>query len=139
MIVIRGLVLGSCLMTAQLVLAPRPAAACGMYVAPIQYMKPQRADELLAQAVQKIDDGAWASAARLANRIAAHRGPRADQRAQALALAGLAAWQVGAKARALALFKRARQLDAPAVSIEGVLAHVKAPDQRAALRAALEA
>jgi hypothetical protein len=140
MVVIRRrLILGSCLMAALFAVAPLPAAACEMERMPVMQMRPPRADELLVQANRKIEGGDWAAASRLANQVAESRGPRPEQRAQALAIVGWSAWQFGAKARALSAFKRARLLDRKGASIDQVLARVKAPEQLAALRAALEA
>ena len=135
----RTLVLGSCLVAAAAFAAPERAVACGMYRMPIMQMRPARADELLVSAGQKIEKADWAAASRLANQVAESKGPRAQQRAEALAIVGWAAWQAGARARALSAFKRARLLDAKGGSIDGVLARVKAPEKLAALRAALEA
>jgi cytochrome c-type biogenesis protein CcmH/NrfG len=134
MLVLRRLLLGSCLVVTALALAPRPAAACGMLYVPTLRMSPQRADELLVQIEEKLDQQKLAAAARLALQIADSRGPTGPQRAQALAVLGVVRWQQGSKALALAAFRQARRLDLQGTSIEGVLARAKAP---AALRAAL--
>jgi hypothetical protein len=140
MVAIRRLLLGSCLIAAVAVAAPaKRAVACGMLYRPSMQVQPARADELLAEAGHALDKGEWAVAARLADRVAGSPGPRSQQRAQAFATAGLAHWQLGARARALAAFKHARQLDQKGASIDGVLARVKEPATVAAVRAALEA
>jgi hypothetical protein len=121
-------------------LAPRPAAACAMEVRfPRRQIAPPQAEELLARAGHLIDRGAWTAAAALAGRVVDGRGPRPEQRAAALAILGWSAWRTGARARALVTFRRARQLDAEGKAVEDLLARVKAPEEVAALRAALEA
>lgn len=135
----RTLVLGSCLMAAALMAAPRPAAACAMGRMPILRMQPPRADELLVKAGRQIDEANWAAASRLANQVAEARGPRPEQRASALAIVGWAAWQAGARARALTAFRRARALDAGGEATEKVLARAGSDEKVKALRAALEA
>jgi hypothetical protein len=139
MVMARSLVLGSCLMAAALMAAPRPAVACGMYRMPILRMQPPRADELLVQAGRKIDVSDWVAASRLANQVAEARGPRPEQQAAALAIVGWAAWQAGARARALTAFKRARALDAKGEATEKVLARAGANEKLKALRLALRA
>jgi hypothetical protein len=137
----RSLVLGSFLIAAvaSIVVAPSPASACGMIRMPTMRVRPAHADELLVQAGRRIERGDWAGAARVANRVAESDLARPDQRAQALAIVGWSAWQFGAKVRALSKFRQARKLDAGGEKIDGVLARVKAPEQLAALRSALEA
>jgi hypothetical protein len=139
MLIARTLVLGSCLLAAAVAVAPRPATACGMYRMPIMRMKPASADDLLAQARRKIDQADWTAASRLVSAVAESTGPRSEQRAQALAIMGWSAWQAGARARALAYFRRARALDTKGAAVDGVLAQVKTPVELQALRAALEA
>jgi len=135
----RTLVLGSSLMAAALMVAPRPAEACGMYRMPILRMQPPRADELLVKAGRKIEQSDWAAASRLASKVAEARGPRPEQQAAALAIVGWAAWQAGARGRALVAFKRARLLDAKDEATEKVLARANAAEKLKALRAALRA
>jgi len=135
----RSLVLGFSLVAAAIAAAPRPAQACGMYRMPILRMGPPQAEELLAQARKQIEKADWAAASRVAHRVAEARGPRAEQRAEADSIMGWAAWQAGARARALALFKQARALDRKGDTIEHVLAMTKAPEKLKALREALEA
>jgi len=136
---VRTLILGSCLTAAAVVAAPHPAVACGMYRMPILRMQPPRADDLLAQAGRKIDASDWPAASRLANQVAEARGPRPEQQAAALAIVGWAAWQAGARARALTAFRRARALDAKGEATEKVLAKANAVEKLKALRAALRA
>jgi hypothetical protein len=136
---IRTLILGSCLAGAVVTAVPRSAGACGMYRMPMLRMQPMRADELLAQAGRKIDASDWPAASRLANQVAEARGPRAEQRAAALAIVGWAAWQAGAQARALTAFRKARLLDARGEATEKVLARANAVEKLKALRAALRA
>lgn len=135
----RTLVLGSCLMMGAAVVAPRPAEACGMYRMPILRMQPPRAEELLVEAGRKIEKSEWAAASRLANQVAEARGPRPEQQAAALAIVGWAAWQAGARARALSAFKRARALDATGEATEKVLARANVAEKLKALRLALKA
>jgi hypothetical protein len=138
-VIARSLVLGFSLVAAALVAAPRPAQACGMYRMPILRMHPPQAEELLAQARKKIDEADWPAASRVASRVAEARGPRGQQQAEAYSIMGWAAWQAGARGRALAMFKQARALDSKGETIEQVLAMTHAPEKLKALREALEA
>jgi hypothetical protein len=137
-VIARSLLLGSVLMAA-VTAAPREVVACGMYRMPILRMQPPHAEELLVQARTKIEKVDWPAASRLAGQVAEARGPRAEQQAEAYAIMGWAAWQAGARRRALTLFKQARALDRKGETVEHVLAMTNAPEKLKALRAALEA
>jgi hypothetical protein len=136
--VARSLVLGLSLVAVSTVAAP-PAQACRMYRMPILRMQPPQAEELLVQARKQIERADWPGASRVASRITDARGPRAEQRAEAYSIMGWAAWQAGARARALSMFKQARALDKKGEAIEQVLAMTHAPEKLKALREALEA
>ena len=138
MVMARSLVLGFSL-AAAIAAAPRPAVACGMYRMPILKMQPPRAEELLVEAGKKIQADQWAAASRLADQVARAVGPRDEQKAAALAIVGWAAWQAGARARALAAFRRARALDKEGKATDEVLARAKVADKLHALRASLKA
>jgi hypothetical protein len=138
-VIARSLVLGSVLMAAAVTATPREAVACEMYRMPILRMQPPQAEDLLAQARKKIEKVDWPAASRLASRVAEARGPRAEQQAEAYAVMGWAAWQAGARRRALTLFKQARALDRKGEAVEHVLAMTNAPEKLKALREALEA
>jgi hypothetical protein len=138
MVMARSLVLGFSLVVAAIA-APRPAAACGMYRMPILKMQPPRAEELLVEAGKKIQADQWAAASRLADQVQRAVGPRDEQKAAALAIVGWAAWQAGARARALAAFRRARALDKEGKATDEVLARAKVADKLHALRASLKA
>jgi hypothetical protein len=135
----RSLVLGFSLVVAAVATTPRSAQACGMLRMPILRMQPPQAEELLVQARERIEKGDWPGASRLANRVAERRGPRDGQRAEAYSMMGWAAWEAGARGRALAMFKQARALDGKGEVIEQVLAMTRAPEKLKALRRALEA
>jgi hypothetical protein len=135
----RSLVLGFLLVTAAVATPPRPAQACEMYRMPILRMQAPQAEELLVKARERIEKADWPGASRLANRVAESRGPRDGQRAEAYSIMGWAAWEAGARGRALAIFKQARALDRKGESIEHVLAMTHAPEKLKALRQALEA
>jgi len=139
LVIARSLVLGSCLVAATVFAAPPRAVACGMVRMPMLRMQPPQAEELLVQARKKIEKGDWPAASRLAGQITESHGPRPEQQAEALAVVGWAAWQAGARARALSSFRRARLLDKKGQSVDQVLALVNAPEKLKALRAALEA
>ena len=138
-VIARSLVLGSVLVAATVTAAPTEAIACGMYRMPIIRMQPPHAQDLLAQARKKIEKADWPAASRLAGQITEARGPRDEQRAEAYSIMGWAAWQAGARSRALTLFRQARALDRKGQTIEQVLAMTRAPEKLRALREALEA
>jgi hypothetical protein len=139
LVTVRSLVLGSLLAAATAAAAPRSAVACGMERIIIQRLQPPAAEELLVQARKRIEKGDWPLASRTAGRIVDARGPRPEQRAEAYSIMGWAAWQAGARGRALAMFRAARALDRKGEAIEHVLAMTNAPEKLKALRAALEA